>query len=209
MRSRVRIPRAISDRPPQFRSNIKYNHRFRFLITPANASGGLLDVTVNALLLSFGTLLSNATTGYAINQSFKLRRVSVWTPPATQGSVATCTLLWTDQSGATAVAGNTGLEVSDSTNSVTTPAHISAKPPAGSLASWWHSFADPSTYLFQLTAPIGSLIDIDAELVLADGFASASTIYTSSLATGKVVFAFLDLAASPPSWQPVGVSSDF
>jgi hypothetical protein len=153
--------------PPQISSNVVNRHIFRFAAT--GLFGG--NITANFLLGAVGNICHVANTAVmSIAGSAKLHRVSVYSPPATQGAFSTCSLTWLSaQADAPSL-----LEVSDTTVSTAQPAHITTVPPKESGASFW--FTSSTDPLFHLDAPVGSIIDVDLFYVLNDtgvaGFAS-------------------------------------
>jgi len=145
--------------PPQLKSNIMLTHRYRFLSTSSTTT----TITPNSILCAAGTICTVVNSNViSMFTSFKIRRVEVWSPPASQGAAVTCSLNW---SGAVSQF-SPDLEVSDTSLSVTRPAYISTSPPQGSIASFWQSLS--SNGIFELTAPSGSVIDVVLDLILYD-----------------------------------------
>jgi len=124
--------------------------------------------------------------------SVRLLSVEAWAPPASQGSSSTVSVFWST--------GNASFgsqrEVSDSSNSVSQPAHIVAGPPAQSAAAFWQ---EPNAYnanaLFELDCPSGTIVDVVLKLVAADG----TTAFEQSVSTAvanKVYYMALDAVAN-------------
>jgi len=137
-----------------------------------------------------------ATSVSALGYAAKLHSVKVWTPPASQGATATCRLQWTSDIGGT----NQGPEVSDITMSVTTPAHISASPPLGSFASFW--VGNNGTQLFTLSAPPGSVIDVDATVILRDDGNAQNALPVATATIGALYWLALDYSSGNHSFVP-------
>jgi hypothetical protein len=95
-------------------------------------------------------------------------------------------------------------EISDTTMSVSTPAHISAKPPIGSYAYTWLS-PSGSQFAFELTAPTGSIIDVHATYMLQDDQA-AGTSYTVAAGTLGALY-YLPLDGATDLYLPVGLGT--
>lgn len=151
--------------PPPFSSNIRTTHKYRFL---SNAAFG---TTIN----SVGCFGAAGAMGTVVNstvalcyESLRLLKVEVWSPPASQGASATVAVEWLSTN-------SPSIEVSDTTMSVSHNAHISTRPPIGSLASFWQNI-DTAFQLFTLTCPINSIIDVTLELLQVDRPVTSGTI---------------------------------
>jgi len=130
--------------------------------------------------------------------SLKIRAIEVWTPPASQGSAASCEVDWVG------FGNSPNIQFSDSTVSVTEPAHVRCAPPDNSLASFWQVAG--TTALCALTAPSGSIIDITLDLVMQDDDISPAT---SSIASGALAVVYY-LSADPNAthyYVPVALST--
>lgn len=168
-------------KPPQLRSNIIVKHRYRFVSTSATTTA----ITSTNLRGICGALCAVAnTTLYMIADSFKLHSVEVWTPPASQGAAATCSVEWTGGSFGPAV------EVSDTTCSVSEPAHIKTAPPQGSEPSFWSNAL--GSLVMNLTCPVGSIIDVVASHVLADDATAGATYGVAAAVLGAMYYPPLD-----------------
>ena len=184
-RARQRANRQLNGNslhPPQLNANVILKHRYRFISTDGTATA----IGAGDLLNAAGSLVVVAnTTARSLFKSVKIEEVEIWTPPASQGSAATCSILWSSSS----AAAPTSLEVSDTTVSVAEPAHVRARPPARSSPSFWMDVNSDSP--FTITAPSGSVIDVTLTLVVLDGAAGGTwTIASGTL--GQVVYAPLD-----------------
>jgi hypothetical protein len=155
-RSLVRL-----NKPPQIRSNIIYNHTFRFAAT----AGATAQVTVLDALGAAGGICFVVNSQLALfAQSVKINSVSIWSPPPSQGAVSTCSVEWASTAAQSIGYGNQ--ETSDTSNSVASPAVVFTRPPRNSLASFWQSAA--STVLFTCVTPAGSIVDFSASFILCD-----------------------------------------
>ncbi len=181
--------------PPQLSTNVVLRHRFRFK-SSVDTAVAITDRNLNQI---FGAMCTVAnTTLKGIVNAVKLHSVEVWTPPASQGAAATVSLQW--NSGAFAP----DVEVSDTTISTAMPAHIKTSPPPGSSASFWMGESAANT-MFTLTAPTGSIIDVDVTGVLADTQA-ALTSYT--VAAGTLgAFYYLPLDGATDGYLPVSLGT--
>jgi len=102
----------------------------------------------------------------------------MWSPPASQGASATCSIEWAGYQNSPAI------EYSDTTISVSQPAHISCRPPPLSLAAFWQ--VTGTTPLAQIIAPSGTIIDVVLSLILYDDDANI-TQATSSVSTAGIL----------------------
>jgi len=180
--------------PPQLSSNVRVSHTYRFRST----SGTTLSLTESDLISVAGGVCSvaNATCSL-IAGSVKVHRVSIWTPPASQGAVATCSLNWRSPTY------QQTQEISDTTISVTTPARVSSRPPLGSAASFWLSPAGNA--IVDVTAPVGSIIDLHCTHVLQDNQA-AGTAYSVAAGTLGVLYYF-PLDGEGDAYLPVSLGT--
>lgn len=187
--------------PPQINSNVRTQHRFRFL-----ASGAVTNqiISSNGLLGMSGTIgtVTNSTVTLCY-ESVRLKSVEVWAPPAAQGGAATVSVEWIGS------ANSPSIEVSDTTMSVAQNAHIKCAPPKMSLASFWQ-ISDTSANLFTLNCPTGSVVDISVELMFVDRSTAPATI--SAIATvvvGRVYFLALDAPSATHVLVPVSLNTTF
>jgi hypothetical protein len=158
--------------PPQFNSNIKHNHRFRFLGITSTFSG---VISPKMMLSATGVIATvTNTTAALIHFSGRIKSIEMWCPPASQGAAATCSVEW--------VGGNNSpnVEVSDTSVSVSKPAHLKSKPPFNSLAAFWQINSNTSA-LFTLLCPVGTIIDLVLDLVFNDQDATTVTTVTTGV----------------------------
>jgi hypothetical protein len=167
---------------PMISSNIKGQHRFRFI---ASAAISAVSILTGDVLKTSGLFAATTTTLYPVNKTFRLKSVEVWAPTATSTTGAICSVEWpTGQTGPTS-------EVSDISINISEPAHIIATPPPMSIASFWQQ--DGTTALFTLTCPGGSVVDISLDYVQDDdGVASALPITVVGAIAGTIYYGFLD-----------------
>jgi len=192
-----RVRRTNASHPAQFRANPEVTRKYRFTSTSATAT----TITSQLLLASAGVLADTATSGQAVFQSVKVLFVEIWAPPAMQGATSTCSVLWPRS------LNSQPREVSDTTNSVSTPAHVRTSPPAMSLAGFWNppSSAIP---LFTLVAPPGSIIDVGLGLVMGDGAPNSNAAVLVGATIGGMYYCSLDSKTSAGSiYPPVSLST--
>lgn len=184
---------------PQLKTNIELSHRYRYTST----AGTLTTITDSLLLTAAGVSARTSTLGDAIFQSVKVVAVEIWTPPASQGAAATCSILWPSTNTSPA------REVSDTTVSTAVPAHVRAQPPPNSLCGFWQEGTEEP--LFSLIAPPGSIIDVTLALIALDGDPPTGTPLTATLVAanpGSMYYCSLDSNVAAGSiYKPVSLTS--
>jgi hypothetical protein len=185
--------------PVQLRTNIEHSHQFRFVSTSATSTQ-ILDYD---LLHALGVAATSAVLGYAIRASFRVTQIEIWAPPAAQGAAVTCSVLFPASQRSQA------REVTDTSVSVATPAHVRCGPPAESLCSFW-SDGNLGIGLFTLIAPPGSIIDVWVQMVDRDGTtdldANPATLVGATV--GVVYYTALDNTTSAAAiYKPVGLTT--
>jgi len=134
------------------------------------------------------TSLINVT---CFSAAVKLNHIKMWSPPASQGSAVTCSVLWAGS----VTPFTPDKEESDTSVSVAVPAHLHARPPKNSLASFWQTVS--SNNLFTLSAPVGTVIDVNLSLILYDDDGpSAANITTTAATFGATYYLSLDPVAT-------------
>lgn len=185
--------------PPQIKSNIVLKHKYRF----TSSANGTYVVPSVALLAAAGSFTK--TTNSIVNSLFgsvKLDRIEMWSPPASQGSFATCSVEFIGQTQANTV------EYSDTSVSTAQPAHLNCVPPPQSLASFWQTGAGGGVNLFTIVAPVGSIIDVSLSLILWDDDIGATSTAVATAALGNVYYLALDNATGH-SLPPVSLTTTF
>ncbi len=185
------FPTVIKSQPVQQRV-------FRFR---AAADGTYAINAVCLLRLLFTAAIPAAVnTGYALIQSFRVRRVSLWCVDS-DGTTATAftqaSLVW--GSGNSSFGKNT--ELTDfGTNA--RPAHVSAAPPEGTAPGFWtNSVSISAATTFSVTVATGSIIDVELEYILNEGAAPSSWVLNNAPTTGAVYIASLDNTTSAGAWN--------
>jgi hypothetical protein len=180
--------------PPQLRTNVIVKHRYRFTSTSATPQ----TIVDNDVVGIAGAVCSvaNATLNL-IAASVKIHSIEIWSPPASQGSAATCSVEWLSTFSPT-------IEVSDTTVSVSEPAHIRASPPSGSAASFWINPASAQN-IMKVMAPVGSIIDVKCtHLLIDEGTAGAS--YAVAAGTLGVLY-YLPLDGASDVYLPTSLTT--
>jgi len=187
--------------PSQLKTNLEIKHQYRFTSTAATST----SITDTLLLSAAGVVASTAVLGKSIFQAVKINQIEIFTPPASQGASATCSILFPPSAAANYAMPR---EITDTTVSVSEPAHVLTSPPPNSAASFWNGPSGAN--LFTLVAPTGSIIDVWLSLVLADGPADYNlpTATLVGASVGATYFCSLDSSTKAGSiYQAVGLTS--
>lgn len=180
--------------PPQLRTNVVVKHRYRFVST----SGTAQSIVADDLTGIAGAICTVANSTLSkVAKSVKLHSVEIWTPPASQGAAATCSLEWAGASNGPSI------EVSDTTVSVSEPAHVRSVPPQGTPASFWQNAGGGQ--LMIMTCPTGSIIDVVCSHVLYDD-AAAGVTYAVAAGTLGVMY-YLPLDGSSDVFLPASLNT--
>jgi len=174
--------------PPQIRSNPQLRHKYRFAV----GSAGTYIITNSDVLLACGVICTTANSVVTgIFSSFRIRSIEVWggfVGSSTSNAPTTVAVNW---NGAPIFVANA--EVSDTSVSSAYPAHIVARPPKNTNASFWQTASSNS--LFDLVVPTNAMIDLEVDLIMSDNQdAVTGTVTTGTL--GTEYFLALDGAAS-------------
>jgi hypothetical protein len=187
--------------PMQMKANIEVRHKYRFTSSSSSQTTIFGSTLVNAL----GVSATTAILGQPIFQTFKVNRIEIWAPPSAQGSFATCSVQFpgTNQS--------PSREFSDTSVSVTDPAHVIATPPPLSLCSFWtnaNEAGGANDPLFTLVAPTGSIIELHMSMIVNDAAPPQSTAVLVGATIGAVYYCSLDSSTSAGSiYKPVSLSN--
>lgn len=192
---------------PSFSSNVTVTRKFRF----AAQSSAVVKISNNDILAALGSMCTTGgISGYCLAQSYQLKQIEIWSPIASQGTSATCSIEWTANSSAANF--NSSLQTSDTSINPLSPAHVRVRPPKGSVASFWQEPSASAINLMSITAPAASIIDLTVKYVLLDDNANrVLTTYTSGVATlGFAYYGYLDnYETNPPVLKPVSLTPNF
>ncbi len=171
--------------PPQIATNLICSHRYRFAASGAY-SGAITCAQVLQSLGVMGTVVN--TTASLLFKCFRLKKLELWAPPPSQGSTVTISVEWLGSSN------SPNREDSDTHVSVSRPAHLVCKPPPESLAKFWQVFT--GTTLFNIVAPVGTIIDMSVDMIMVDQTTASSTVAAATVVLGKVYYLALDHGTS-------------
>ena len=165
---------------PQLASNIIGNHNYRFTCSAAVSDA---SITILDILGVVGSVATTTTSTTNICQSFRINKISIWGPGSLTGSTVSVNF----PGGVNSVS----KEFSDTTINSAECAHVSCKPPKNSLASFWQ-VNGVVTRLFLLTAPLGSIIDLNLTTILNDNDPLITSTVTGPASIGTLYYLALN-----------------
>jgi hypothetical protein len=164
--------------PSQINVHPIHSRVFRF---QNNAQVSNYVITRRSLLSLQGTVNVSATNALTIIQAIRIRRVSIWACAA--NGVQSVNVEWLDPHGPSIQKTASG--------TTTIPCHLVTRPPLNSFAALWSQVTATSTYqeqLFSVSLLEYSTIDVEVDLVYADGLVSANeSISRTTTSTGLAI----------------------
>jgi hypothetical protein len=184
--------------PKTFQSNVRFKHKFRFIVLSATVS-----TITRADMLDLLFVNKVANNNARLFSGIKLNRVEVY---AVGGSAAalpitstTVSLEWLSNYGPSNEYSDTGNQFE--------PGHLVCTPPPMSLASFWSLTGSNETEtLFTLTAPVACIVDIDTDIVLNDGETPVNIVTVAAGTIGLTYASYLDFSSTKVI-QPVSYES--
>lgn len=132
----------------------------------ANAASQTL--TAAQLASVVGIIATSATTSVFMSESFRLRKVSMWSWTATIGTTVDISIKYSD-SGNTSGQGGPPCVMNDSSASIDRPAYVTLSPPKTSPMNLWHdSTATNTTSMLTYYSPQQSVMDLEFEFIIDD-----------------------------------------
>jgi len=184
--------------PPEIDLTVMTRHRFRF---QAGAASSVTAVTYHNLcnLLQVAT---GAHTLQGIISTIRLHSVTIW-PALSTSATDTVALEWSAA----------GEFFKDELKNRTLPegqTNTSAMrftPPKNSIASFWTY--DSASNILYITAPTGSVLDLDMSFTIAGAFAVPTAVTpVGAVTVGNIYYGYLDGITSH-IWAPVVNASQF
>jgi hypothetical protein len=199
------IARAV--RPPPYQSVTKFTVRRRY-VTTSSASGTVSGFT---LCDSIGAVCT-ATNASIIGVAAAARIISVelWGAAASSTlSSSTVSISWNPGTNTAAQFGS-NLEVSDTSTSSAIVPYIKSRPPKESAAAFWNARLLPNGtlntgFLFQLSAPTGSFVDVVTEVCFLDAGKATALVATPITSGTAGSFAYVSLDGVAGTYNPVSV----
>ncbi len=177
-RKRASNRRVGTEHPQVLKISLTKSHTFRFKASSATATS-LTTTTLGDMLIMAAT----ATTGYQLMNAFRLRKVEIWGPMASDLVPVTVSC---DFTGSSAQAVGNSVKITDTSIGSMSAAHIVAIPPSDSTASFWQDSSSGLT-LCSLEYPTNSIVDISLEWTFRDS-AVPSAVVTIAGATAGCIY---------------------
>lgn len=183
--------------PPELDATVSFTKTYRFV--GQDLVGTQRTVTVSSLMQALGCVAITTTQLTTMCSSFRIKKVTIY--PAANS--ATLTLFeWVEAS-------STGLNVRDERKNRPLPLGVTVgdvlviRPPGKSQMSWWWDGSAASVALFALSAPVGSVLDLQVEATINNtGTQIQDNTYTG-LTVGLTYYPALE-GRSTNDWAPVG-----
>lgn len=146
--------------PEPFQPSFVLKKRLRFKAVAAATT----TLTFNDLF-DLWCMAATTTSAYRLAQAFRVKKIEVWGPMASDLVPVTVSCDWTGST----TSGSFGKSnrVSDTSMGSTEPAHLSSRPPAGSQIAQWITGGSTTPFCI-LTYPLGSVVDLTYEIVCRD-----------------------------------------
>jgi hypothetical protein len=196
-------------RPLQFDASVRLKHHFRYIDI---GSGTTFNIT-RGNLLNLMVSANTTSTAARLIAGIKLNRIEMFTTASsTSGSSpseTTISVEWLSNYGPSS-------ESSDSSISVSLPAHVTSRPPPNSLASFWSlTGSNESEIVAKLQLPSSvsgayayTIVDIWVDVVLMDDETPLTvTGYTNTLTLSQFYLGYLDGNGSSAEIKPVSYVS--
>jgi len=174
--------RNIKLAPPPF---VAQSTRKMVVRTTANAGTPNLSVNMQQLAQLCGCFAISATASNLITPLIRILKICMWGPVATAGTTVTTSLTWVNMAEDFESPPKT---LSDTSVSFDRPAHLSSKPPRGSLSEKWHGSTLTDQVLL-LGFPTACVVDFHLEFMLMDNVSTFAAINGPTLVgalTGQI-----------------------
>jgi len=151
--------------PPPYKAQLVRSWRVRCDVT---ASASVQTLTAAQLCSVLGIIATSATTSVFLTDSFRLKRVHMWSWTGTQGTTVDIMLKFPD-SGNSAGQGGPPCVVMDSSASLDTPAYCTIKPPKNSVQNLWQDASATNTApMLSYLSPQTAILDLEFQFIIDD-----------------------------------------
>lgn len=199
----MRLPRTSNppQHPPQYQSVPHFVQKFRFKASAVMSNLAISTADLMGLLLTCSTDESAVNHSWSLLAAFRLRKVSLWAPPAADLAPVTASVEFfnaTTDSGF----GQRRYVHSDTSVGATRVAAVTAVPPNGSPCASFQNVASGGTgttngTAFILNGPAGTIIDVDLDCVLQNGETPFEGPTPAAYVPGAIYLAKLDGSSGP------------
>ncbi len=172
--------------PATYQSQPILQRKLRYQVTTTAANGDPITVGCVRAVQIARSASASTTEAVQLFQSVRIRKVEIWgVVSSSPNSLTNVGLLWTGLN-------SPSQELTASGDNVR-PAHISAVPPKNSQSSWWQDRSATQTQiLFEITAPIGAIVEITLDFIMFDGSDLANVTLQSASNSVGVFYPPLD-----------------
>jgi len=176
---------TISKSPTLVRMQAVVTRKIQYLCQTANSTNQQVTVNQLAQMLPGFMAITTVLGGFLTNQ-FRVRKISLWSPPPAIGSNTANSLKYADTFNATAgIAAPSQME-GDFSMEPDRPAKCSLTPEPGSVYDWYQNTGSGNNF-FVFTAPIGSIFEFTYQHYIDDS-GSITTGPTIVAATPGVIY---------------------
>lgn len=183
--------------PPELDATVSFSKVYRYIAQDASATQK--TITVGTIMVSLGSMPITTSQVSSLCSSFRLKKFTLY--PAS-GSGTNIQFEWVD-------AATTGLNMRDERKNKIIPTGITVespmivRPPKNSQVSWWWDSQAASVTLIALSAPVGTVLDMEIEATITNCGTNLQESGYSSLTVGAIYYPPLDGRATN-DWAPVG-----
>jgi hypothetical protein len=158
--------------------------RQQYQVATANVLNNAITAgTIGKMAVGFMAL--TATTSAFISNQFRVRKISLWSPPPVQGSLTQNSLKYSDTNTVSGITGPSQF-FGDSSMEPDRPARCFIKAPPGTPYAQFFTVTGTANF-FVMTCPIGSIVELDYEHYL-DNSGTLTAGPTLSGATAGVLY---------------------
>ena len=191
-----RVPFNPNNALRAFTPTIRCRKRFRFNCLHTCSK---LDVTDTDLLYLLGVAYTTNNVS-PIFGSCRFRKIEIW---SVNNNAPNAVSMGIEYKGNNPNYGNNSVVHSSSSLNTMQYCYVRSKPPRESYANAW--LTNSGYNLFQITCPVGSIVDVDIEFTLIDDTPSFSDPSTpAGLTVGDMYCHSLTAQTSPGVFEPVG-----
>lgn len=172
--------------PQQLKTAVSCRHTFRFKASSALSAVQIQAHFINDLL----QVAATTTTSYTVIDTFRIRKVEMWGPMASDLVPVTVSLEWVDA--VTQLDTNRAL-ISDTSMGSNSVAHIIAIPPNKTTSSFWQG--DSTNPSFILNGPVNTVVDLEISFTIINnlnGDDNPVAITVAGATVGQVYMGRLD-----------------
>lgn len=183
--------------PPELDATVSFKKVYRYISQDASATQKTL--TVGTIMMSLGAMANTTTQVSSFCSSFRLIRFTLYPPSGTGTNIQ---FEWVE-------ATTTGLNVRDEKRNkiiptgITVESPMTVRPPKNTSVSWWWDGQASSVTLAALSAPVGTILDMEVEATLTNAGTNLQESSYTGLVIGGVYYPPLD-GRTTNDWAPVG-----